>query len=138
MGLHGAFALAARERFDLAVALDVGLVGDVPGVAPEEYEASLGGGPALVHKDGFMFYDARLLWALADTAEAAGVPFQHGVYAGYGSDALALAQSGVPSALVAVPTRYTHTAFEMIDARDVEATVTLLAAFLTREGPFHP
>ena len=36
-GLHGARALAPPERFDAAIALDVGLVGDIPSVDEKEY-----------------------------------------------------------------------------------------------------
>ncbi len=64
-GLHGARAMASRERFDAMLALDVGLVGDIPTVHEKEYEARLGGGPTLVHKDAGAHYDKRLLWRLA-------------------------------------------------------------------------
>ncbi len=130
-GVHGARALAATHRFDAAIALDVGLVGDVPGVGRAEYEAGLGGGPTIVHKDALAFYDSRLVDALIGLAGREGIPFQHGVYAGYGSDAVPFLDAGMPSALVAVPTRYTHTAFEMVDERDVHALVRLLASFIT-------
>ncbi|HEY6961016.1 MAG TPA: M20/M25/M40 family metallo-hydrolase [Gaiellaceae bacterium] len=130
-GVHGARALAATRRFDAAIAVDVGLVGDVPGVGRSEYEAALGGGPSIVHKDALAFYDARLVDALLDVAAREGIAVQHGVYAGYGSDGVPFLDAGVPSALVTVPTRYTHTAFEMVDERDVHDLVRLLAAFVT-------
>lgn len=130
-GLHGARAMASRERFDAMLALDVGLVGDIPTVHEKEYEARLGGGPTLVHKDAGAHYDKRLLWRLADAARAADVPFQHGIYANYGSDAIAFLDQGAPAVLIGIPCRYTHSAFEMIDERDVRATVDLLRAFVT-------
>jgi endoglucanase len=129
-GVHGARALASTRRFDAAIAVDVGLVGDVPGVGRAEYEAALGRGPTIVHKDALAFYDSRLVDSLLDVAGRDGIPVQHGVYAGYGSDAVPFLDAGVPSALVAVPTRYTHTAFEMVDERDVHALVRLLASFV--------
>ncbi|MFO7166966.1 MAG: M20/M25/M40 family metallo-hydrolase [Chloroflexota bacterium] len=130
-GLHGARALAHQHRFDAMLALDVGLVGDVPTVQEKEYDARLGGGPTLVHKDSGVHYDKRLLWRLADTARAADVPFQHGVYANYGSDAIVFIDHGTPAVLVGVPCRYTHTAFEMIEESDIVATVALLKVFVT-------
>lgn len=130
-GLHGARALVHNERFDAAIALDVGLVGDLPNVPEREYDARLGGGPTLVHKDAAIHYDKRLLWQVADAAEVAGIPFQHGVYANYGSDAVTFFDAGIPSLLIGVPCRYTHTAFEMVDERDILATVALLKAFVT-------
>ncbi len=130
-GLHGAQAMASRFHFDLALALDVGLVGDVPTVQESEYATKLGGGPTLVHKDGGIHYDRRLLWRIADVAQAHGVPIQHGVYANYGSDARPFFDHNIPAMLIGVPTRYTHTATEMIEPADVFATADLLRAFAT-------
>jgi putative aminopeptidase FrvX len=130
-GVHGARALGHLRSFDLAIALDVGLVGDVPTVEEKEYATRLGGGPTLVHKDSVIHYDRRLLWRLADVAQAHGIPFQHGVYANYSSDAAAFLDLGIPAVLIGTPTRYTHTATEMVDERDIRATVDLLRAFVT-------
>lgn len=133
IGLHGARALSVRTPFDYALALDVGLVGDTPTTIEREYATKLGGGPTLVHKDAGIHYDRRLLWALADVAQAHNIPFQHGVFANFGSDGSALIGHGIPSLLVAVPTRYTHTAFEMVEESDIVATVNLLRAFLASD-----
>jgi len=130
-GLHGAKALAHAERFDIVFALDVGLVGDVPTVAESEYATHLGGGPTLVHKDASIHYDRRLLWRVADVAKASGIPFQHGVYANYGSDGSAFYDHGSAALLIGTPTRYTHTATEMVEESDVIATRNLLQAFVT-------
>ena len=62
------------------------------------------------------------------------MPAQDGLFAGYGSDGLALAETGSPTALLTVATRYTHTAFEAVSPADCDATVRLLAALAT-EGP---
>ena len=64
-------------------------------------------------------------------AERAGIPVQHAVFERFGSDGAALLQQGIPTALVALSTRYTHSAFEMVDERDIDATLRLLRAFLT-------
>jgi len=136
-GTHGARAIASTRRFDAAIAIDVGLVGDVPGVGAHAYESTLGGGPAVVHKDALVFYDATLNDAIRAAAVDAGIAVQDGVYAGYGSDGVAFVDAGVPATLLTVPTRYTHTAFEMVDPADVEALVRLFVAFLTRRGPLH-
>jgi endoglucanase len=129
-GLHGARAVAARQRFDLAIALDVGLVGDIPTVDSHDYPARLGGGPTVVHRDSHVVYDPVLCWRLIDAAASAGVPSQHGVYGSYGSDGVPFVQAGTPTALVGIPTRYTHTAFEMVDPTDVEGTVRMLQTLL--------
>jgi len=129
-GLHGARAMGVRGNFDMALALDVGLTGDIPTVGMREYDARLGAGPTLVHKDAVIQYDRRLLWHCVDLATNDGIPYQHGVYANYGSDGAALIGAGIPALLIGIPTRYTHTAFEMVDPRDIHATVRLLHAFV--------
>jgi endoglucanase len=134
-GLHGARALARHDRWDAAVALEVGLVGDVPGVAEREHATRLGNGPIVVHRDTGIIYDRALTMHLFELARREDLPAQDGLFAGYGSDGLALWESGTPTALLTVPTRYTHTAFEAIDAADLQATVDLLQAFVTTPLP---
>ncbi len=136
-GVHGARALARHDRWDWAVALDVGLVGDVPGVDEREHATRLGAGPIAVHRDTGIIYDRALTLHLLDLAAREGIPAQDGLFAGYGSDGLPLWESGTPTALLTVPTRYTHTAFEAIDPADLQATVDLLAA-LVRTPPRRP
>jgi tetrahedral aminopeptidase len=133
-GLHGARALARHDHWDAAVALDVGLVGDVPGVSEREHATTLGEGPIIVHRDSGVIYDRPLTLRLLELARSNDIPAQDGLFAGYGSDGLALWESGTPTALVTVPTRYTHTAFEAIDPGDLQATIDLLEA-LVREPP---
>jgi len=132
-GLHGAHAVSLAGHADLAVVLDVGLVGDIPTVEATEYAARLGAGPTLVHKDGQIAYDHRLTWAIADVATAAGIAYQHGVFSQFSSDGIPLMRAGVPTALIGVPTRYTHTAFELVDPVDVLATTQLLEALVTSD-----
>lgn len=133
-GIHGAHALSHLMPFDAAIALDVGLVGDIPTVKERDYPLQLGQGPTLVHKDRHVHYDKRLLWQLADVALIYHIPYQQGVYSQYGSDGIAFIDHGTPSVLIGVPTRYTHTVFEMVDERDIIATKSLLDAFVTHQG----
>ena len=133
-GLHGARALARAEPFEAAIALDVGLVGDIPAVEEREYGTRLGAGPIAVHRDTGIVYDRALTQHLIALAGRTELAVQDGVFAGYGSDGLALSEAGIPTALLTVPTRYTHTAFEAVAPADCDATVGLLAALAT-EGP---
>ena len=130
-GLHGARALALAERFDAAIAVDVGLAGDIPTVEEREYGTRLGAGPIVVHRDTGIVYDRVLTQHLLGL----GVPAQDGLFASYGSDGLAIAETGTPTALLTVATRYTHTAFETIHRDDLAAAVELLRVFVTRALP---
>lgn len=128
-GLIGAESAAHASGCEMAIALDVGLAGDVPGVDPRDVSARLGSGPTIVHKD-LHSYNRALTLSLTSAAQTADIPIQPAVFGVYGSDAGAFTRQGVQSALVVVPTRYTHSPFEMIHLRDVELTIQLLKSFL--------
>ena len=137
-GLHGARALAQAERFDAAIALDVGLVGDIPAVEEREYATQprrRADRRAPRHRDRLRPHAHP---APARARARLGLPAQDGLFAGYGSDGLALAESGSPTALLTVATRYTHTAFETVHPRDLEAALALLHAQVTAPLPNRP
>lgn len=131
IGLVGAKALRSEVDADLAIALDNGPVGDIPTVDSRTLPTRLGGGPALVHKDNYGHYNQDLIWRLADVAEGADIPVQHAVWEFFGSDGQALIQQGIPTALIGLSTRYTHSPFEMYDTRDFDYSLDLLKAFIT-------
>jgi endoglucanase len=133
VGLIGAAALAAREAFEAAIVVEIGLAGDIPGVAERDMPLRLGAGPILVHKDSLVHYDHALTAALEQTAQAANIAFQHAVFGSFGSDGAAFMQADIPAALVAFPVRYTHTPFETGHLADIEALVAWLVAFVCRE-----
>ena len=87
-----------------------------------------------MHRDTAIIYDRTLTLRLLGLARERGLPAQDGLFAGYGSDGGPLWESGTPTALLTVPTRYTHTAFEAIDPGDLQTTVDLLAAFVAAPG----
>lgn len=132
IGLVGASALAAREQFDAAIALEIGLAADVPGVQDNMMPVRLGGGPLLVHKDAMVHYDHRLTSTLERIAADAGIAIQHAVFGSFGSDGAELMRADIPTSLIAFPARYTHTPFEMANYGDIEAMVEWLAAFVSR------
>ena len=132
-GLMGASSLVDAEPFDQAIALDVGLTGDIPGPDRRDFPCKLGAGPMLVHQDASANYSGRMIRELVAVAEGAGIPIQQAVFQNYGSDGAALIRRGVETALLTYPTRYTHSAIEMIDERDVARCVELLVAFVTAQ-----
>jgi endoglucanase len=130
-GLEGAHSVGYREAFDLAVAIDVGLAGDVPTVDIRDVPVRLGEGPAIVHKDGAIHYNRRVNQKLIEAAERAGVPFQHAIFIRYSSDGAAFIRNGIPTGLLAFPARYTHSPFETVHRRDLQQCVDLLGLFIT-------
>lgn len=129
-GLYGAQSINREVNCTYAIAIDVALSGDVPGVDQRDVSTYLGGGAVLIHKDLYG-YNVPLTDAITDVAEANNLPLQHAVFSIYGSDAGALLREGVAVATLGVPCRYTHSPFETIDMNDMEATLDLLLKFLT-------
>lgn len=130
IGLIGASALAAREQFDAAIAVEIGLAGDMPGLDPRAMPVRLGGGPILVHKDALVHYDHALTRRLEQAAAGAGIAIQHAVAGSFGSDGAAFMKADIPAALVAFPARYTHSPFETGHLGDIEALIAWLCAFV--------
>lgn len=133
-GLLGASSLADEMTFDLAIALDVGLTGDIPGPDKRDFPACLGAGPIVVYQDATCHYSVRLSDRLVATARERGIPVQQAVFQNYGSDGAALIRRGVATALLTYPTRYTHSPIETVQESDLAQAVDLLCAFI-EAGP---
>lgn len=131
IGLVGAQSLGGTDRYDLAIAIDNGPIADYPGTDERDLPVRLGLGPTLIYKDAMVHYDRRLIGLLLTTAASQAIPVQQGVFPGFGSDGAALIRSGIPTALLAIATRYTHSPFEMGDERDLDAALRLLTVFVT-------
>ena len=131
IGLVGAQSLGGADRYDLAIAIDNGPIGDYPGIDEREMPVRLGRGPTLVYKDSWTHYDRRVIDRLLDVATTNQIPVQQSIFPGFGSDGAALIRAGIPTALLAIATRYTHSAFETADERDLDAALALLRAFVS-------
>lgn len=134
-GLLGAASLADELTLDYAVALDVGLTGDIPGPDERDFPSRLGAGPIVVYQDASCHYSRRLSEALVATARAECIPVQRAVFQNYGSDGAAMIRRGIETALLAYPTRYTHSPVETVDEGDLAQTVALLVAFIVAGPP---
>lgn len=130
-GLEGAHSIAREIDVDEAIALDVGLSGDTPGVDHLDTPTRLGAGPILVHQDSEIHYSRNISDRLVSTAVAADIPLQHAVFQNYASDGAAFIRQGIPTALVAFPARYTHSPFETVAISDLLRTIDLIEAYVT-------
>jgi endoglucanase len=128
-GLLGAASLVDEMSFDYAIALDVGLTGDIPGPDKRDFPSRLGAGPVVVYQDARCHYSRRLSDRLIDVAKSQSIPVQRAIFQNYGSDGAELLRRGVETALLTYPTRYTHSPIETVDESDVIHMVDLLVAF---------
>lgn len=126
IGLRGATVSAYGVEPDVAIAVDITTTGDVP--EGEKMAVELGKGVAIKVKDRGMIAHPGLRRHMVQTAEKAGIPYQLEVLRRGTTDAYAIqvSREGVPAGVLSIPTRYAHTPSEMVDQRDVRATVDLL------------
>ena len=136
VGLRGAQTSAFAIEPDIAVALDVTLALDTPGMAKELAITHLGDGVALKIMDSSHIANPALLRHMRDIAEAEGIPYQLEILPRGGTDAGAMQRTrgGVPAITLSVPTRYVHTANETANQGDIAATITLLARYFEEAG----
>jgi putative aminopeptidase FrvX len=133
IGLFGARTAAFEVRPDIAVAVDVTHATDAPGVEEKEIGAHpFGSGPAIGRGSTL---SPKVFELLVETAEAEGIEYSisaSGRGTSTDADVLQISRSGIPTGLVSIPLRYMHSPVEMVDLRDVEAAIELLAAFASR------
>lgn len=130
VGLIGARSVAAG--FDLAIAVEVGLAGDIPMVDDRQMPVALGAGPILVHKDMGVPYSKEVTYGMERAARAKGIPVQHAVFQNFRSDGMEWILEGVPTGMVCFPCRHTHSPYETVQESDLEQMANLLAAFVTK------
>ncbi len=134
VGTRGAGASAFAVQPDIAIAIDVTPTNDTPHARGLIATVSLGAGPAIKVKDAGMIGHPGLNALLEAAADAAGVPYQREVLLMGSTDAMSmqLVHGGVAASAVSGPSRYVHTPSQIVDRRDAEGGVKLLAEFLSR------
>ncbi len=139
VGLRGARVAAYRVNPACALVVDTTPCGDTPDM--EEHQGlpiGIGRGPALrlVSGGDVMHHGMRRL--LTETADAEGIPYQLLVHDRSTTDASAihLQREGIPTGVITIPRRYSHTPVEVADVNDVVNTFRLLEALVARLGDF--
>jgi endoglucanase len=133
VGLKGARTCAYGLNPDVAIATDVTIPGDNPGVSKSESPVAAGKGPCITIIDaagrGLITPRPVLRW-LRESADAASIAYQVQVGNGGNTDATAISitKSGIPTGVISVPTRYIHSPVEVLSLRDLEQSAVLIAA----------
>ncbi len=132
VGLRGAQTVANLVKPDVAIALEVDIAGDVPGIRSREAPTKLGQGPAILTYDASMIPNQEFKRFVIEAAEKENIPHQLSVSLHGGTDAgkFQVNRGGCPSIVIGVPARHIHSYSSMIDFSDVEATVNLVLALI--------
>jgi endoglucanase len=132
VGLRGAHTAADFVKPEIAIALEGGVAGDVPGAHPEETQARIGAGPGIFLYDSSALPNRKFVQYVKETARSRQIPLQLDLVQGYGDDSAELQKSnaGVPTVNLVVPARYTHAHNGVINRRDFDRMVDLLVALL--------
>jgi putative aminopeptidase FrvX len=138
VGLKGARTSAYTIEPDVAIATDVTIPGDHPGIEMKDAPVEMGKGPVITIVDSSgrgLIADRRVVKWLKEAADANGITVQMEVGTGGTTDATAihLTKGGIPSTTISPPTRYIHSPVEVLDMQDVEAGVKLLVAALKQK-----
>ncbi len=135
VGLKGAKVCAYCHDPDIALAADVTIPGDHPGIEKKDAPIELGKGPVIVIADasgrGLIATQTVVDW-MAETAREFNIPAQLEVSEGGTTDATAiyLSRSGIPTGVLSVPTRYIHSPVEVLSLDDIDKAAELMARVL--------
>lgn len=125
VGLRGAQVAANMIQPDIFYALDASPANDMSG--DKEQFGQLGKGALLRIFDRTMVTHRGIREFVLDTAESNNIKYQYFVSQG-GTDAgrVHIANEGVPSAVIGIPSRYIHTSASIIHVDDYAAAKELL------------
>ncbi len=133
IGGLGAQTAAYGLQPETAIVVDVTTPGDTPS-SGDAGDFSLGKGPIVTRG---ATTTGHVVDRLIEVAERSSIPVQ---VRGLGrrtrtdADSVVRAGAGVPVGLVSVPGRYLHSPCEQVDLRDVQASIDLIAAWITDDG----
>jgi putative aminopeptidase FrvX len=138
VGLKGARTSAYSLDPDCAIATDVTIPGDHPGIEMKDAPVEMGKGPVITIVDSSgrgLIASRKVVSWLKDAADADSIPVQLEVGSGGTTDATAihLTKGGIPSTTLSIPSRYIHSPVEVLDCRDLENGVKVLVAALKKK-----
>ncbi len=132
IGLYGADAVASRTSPQRVYAVDSLVTSDSPLEPTRLGHVELGGGAALRAVDNSGLSPRSEVERVLALARAKGIPARAGVTAG-GNDGSKFARAGAVNIPLAFPLRYSHTAAETADLRDLKALADLMTALAEQE-----
>lgn len=142
VGTKGAKTASFGVNPDVALAIDVGMAGDTPGIEPDESDDSIGDGVGIdmVQSGGRGLISPENIreW-LIETAEEEDHNYYRSLYDGGATDAasIELQRDGIPTGSLGIPARNIHSPIEVVKISDMEEGADFVEdAFATMEDYF--
>ena len=135
VGLRGAMGSVGHIDPDFGFGLDVTIAYDVPGSNPHEAVTRLGEGTAIKVLDGTVISDYRMVNYLKEIARTDGIKTQLELLPAGGTDTAAVQRYGTKSSIagaISIPLRNMHQHTEVANQADIEASIELLTAAVSR------
>ncbi|HUV37242.1 MAG TPA: M42 family metallopeptidase [Patescibacteria group bacterium] len=128
VGIRGAVTSSRRINPDVCFALDVNIAQDIP-ASPEGSTEHLGAGVSICVYDATLIPNTRLRDLVVSVAEKKKIPYHYSAvpYGGTDGGRVHLNEYGVPTLVIAVPTRYIHSTAGIIHRKDFDSAVRLIA-----------
>jgi len=133
VGLRGAQTSVASVKPNVAIAVDVGIAHDTPGSLGDGDE-KLGAGVGILVYDATLVPNRKLRDLAVDICERQKIKYHLGTVERGGTDAgrFHVYDTGVPSLVIFIPTRYIHSHSTIMDRKDYDHAVRLLTELVKR------
>ncbi len=128
VGLRGAKVAAQTIQPDLAIAVDVAVAFDTPGMSGQTSDSHLDGGPVVIMMDASSIAHEGLRQHVKDVAQQHNIEVQWDTTPGGGTDAgsIHVANEGIPTITIGIALRYMHSNVSVIHKDDYENSVRLV------------
>lgn len=132
VGTRGAQVAAYALQPEIALAVEATAASDTPGTDKEFSSTIVGKGPAISVMDRTIIVKREFREKLVKAADGAEVAYQYRRFTGGGTDAgvISLSRNGVEAGTVAIPCRYIHSPYSIMQESDLQGAVKLVRSWL--------
>ena len=134
IGTEGSLFFARSNSIDEIIALDIGVVENLPGMVSSDI--NLNEGPVIVWQEasGSGVFDYKICKTLVEVADQNNLKYQNGILEFYGSDAgKAQKWLGIPSVLIGIPIMYSHNVPEISTLSGIEEAAELIYKYIENQ-----
>ncbi|MDW3797663.1 M42 family metallopeptidase [Staphylococcus saprophyticus] len=128
VGLRGAKVAANKIKPDLAIAVDVAIAYDTPGMSGQVSDTAISNGPVVIIMDASNIGHVGFTKHIKDVAKKHNITVQLDTTAGGGTDAgsIHVANEGTPTVSIGVALRYMHSNVSVLHTDDYKNSVALV------------